>query len=81
MSEPKPVIGWLVFGIALLIRAWALPFAIASWIVGTLIGACVVGFAFAWETPEFKWAERLRNGTPRKQPPMLDDDDEDEDDI
>jgi hypothetical protein len=62
VKQPRPILGWIVFGLGLLVRLWALPFAVLGWFVGTLAGAFGLGFAFAWETPEFEAAQRLRAG-------------------
>ena len=75
---PRPLVGWAVFVLSMLVRAWALPFFVVGWIVGNLVGALTVGFVFAWEMPELLLSKKLREGQFKREAPKIEPDWDDE---
>lgn len=91
-KPPRPIAGWTVFTLGLLVRAWALPFAFAGWIVGTIVLASSFGFALSWDGSDFALARRIREGrqipnrkNAKKRPELYDEHDnffdDDDDDV
>lgn len=83
--RPKPVAARMVWCFGLLVRAWALPLLALAWVVGVVCQAIAIGFALAWEAPEFDLAKRInagkRNLAKRPPHPDFDDDEDDFDDF
>lgn len=73
IRPPRPVAGWTVFALGLLLRAWALPFVAVSWLVGTVALACAAGFGLAWEMTDLGLARALREGKSKLRRKRYDD--------
>lgn len=78
VKPPRPILGWILTVLGLLVRVWAIPFMALGWLVGTLAMFFTFGFGFAWEVSDLAFVQRLRDGQrkPPSKKPQFDEDDE-----
>lgn len=73
-TKPLPHIAWawLVLGVGLLLRVWALPFLVLGWLFGVAAMMFRSGCELADESPLLKWQSDLRDAYARRKqrPPV-----------